>query len=60
MSLRRPELLKRSYYSSVDMSKSVALIIDILNHDGSLSEIMSPVERLQEALSDYRAAHPGA
>lgn len=55
-----PELLERPYYHSCDMSKYVALIIDFLNHDGSLSEIMSPVERLQQALDDYRAEHPDA
>ena len=55
-----PELLKRDYYHSVDMSKYIALIIDYLNHDGSLSDIMSPVARLQEALDNYRAEHPGA
>ncbi len=55
-----PELLKRDYYYSCDMTKYIALIIDILNHDGSLSEIMSPVHRLQLALDTYRAKHPGA
>ena len=55
-----PELLKRDYYHSVDMSKYIALIIDYLNHDGSLSDIMSPVARLQEALDNYRAVHPDA
>ena len=55
-----PELLKRDYYYSCDMTKYIALIIDILNHDGSLSDIMSPVHRLQLALDTYRAKHPGA
>lgn len=55
-----PELLKRDYYHSCDMSKYIALIIDYLNHDGSLSDIMSPVARLQEALDSYRTEHPDA
>ena len=37
-----PELLSRPYYISVDMSKYIALIIDNLNHDASLSELLNP------------------
>ena len=35
------------------MSKYIALIIDTLNHDGSLSDILSPNERIQEVLHKY-------
>ena len=49
-----PELLKRPYYYNCDMSKYIALMIDTLNHDGSLSEILSPVERLRESVEAYR------
>ncbi len=52
-----PDLLKRSYYFNCDMSKYIALIIDLLNHDGSLSQILSPVERMRERVHDYRLAH---
>ena len=37
-----PNLLSKPYYINCDMSKYIALIIDTLNHDGSLSEILSP------------------
>ena len=40
-----PELLSKPYYINCDMSKYIALIIDTLNHDGSLSSILSPNER---------------
>lgn len=47
---RSPELLKREWYSEVDMSKYVALIIDFLNHDGSISELLNPVHRINKLL----------
>ena len=45
-----PELLARDYYISCDLSKYIALIIDTLNHDGSISSILSPDERIQHVL----------
>ena len=48
-----PELLSKPYYINCDMSKYIALIIDTLNHDGSLSDILSPNERIQEVLHKY-------
>ena len=52
-----PELLRRPYYYNCDMSKYIALIIDILNHDGSLSEILSPVARMRMRVEEYKKAH---
>lgn len=49
-----PELLARPYYINVDMSKYVALIIDNLNHDDSLSELLDPARRINKLLSKYR------
>ena len=49
-----PELLKRPYYINCDMSKYIALIIETLNHDGSISDILDPSERLQNVLRKYR------
>nr|APO30904.1 Unknown Function [uncultured bacterium] len=37
-----------------DMSKYIALIIDTLNHDGSISSILSPDERIQHVLQKYK------
>ena len=48
------ELLAKPYYINCDMSKYIALIIDTLNHDGSLSEILSPNERIQNVLQKYK------
>lgn len=47
------ELLSRDYYISVDMSKYVALLIDTLNHDQSISDLLNPTERIQNILIKY-------
>ena len=49
-----PELLSRPYYINCDMSKYIALMIDTLNHDGSISSILSPDERIQRVVEKYR------
>ncbi len=47
------ELLQRPYYISVDMSKYIALMIDTLNHDASISKLLNPTERIQAVLNKY-------
>lgn len=49
-----PELLSKPYYIDVDMSKYIALIIDNLNHDASLSELLNPTKRINKVLKAYR------
>ncbi len=49
-----PELLSRDYYTSVDMSKYIALMIDNLNHDASLSDLLNPTGRINRLLKRYR------
>ncbi len=51
-----PELLQKEYYISTDMSKYVALIIDTLNHDLSISDLLNPVDRIRRAIKAYQAA----
>ena len=48
------ELLSKPYYISVDMSKYIALLIDTLNHDESISEFLSPTERIQKVVNKYK------
>lgn len=48
------ELLSKPYYINVDMSKYIALLIDTLNHDSSISKLLSPTERIQNILSKYK------
>lgn len=47
------ELLQKEYYINVDMSKYIALLIDTLNHDASISEYLSPTERIERILKKY-------
>lgn len=47
------ELLSREYYINVDMSKYIALLIDTLNHDQSISDFLNPTERIQNILKKY-------
>ena len=49
-----PELLSKPYYINCDMSKYIALLIDTLNHDGSISSILNPSERIQNVVDKYR------
>lgn len=52
-----PELLSKPYYINVDMSKYIALLIDTLNHDCSISEILDPVDRIHTRVREYNEAH---
>ena len=49
-----PELLERPWYINCDLSKYVALIIDTLNHDGSISDILDPSGRIQNVVKRYK------
>ena len=53
-----PELLSRSYYINCDMSKYIALIVDTLNHDGSISTFLNPNERIQHIIQKYKNGEP--
>ena len=48
------ELLSKPYYVNVDMSKYIALIIDNLNHDASLSALLTPADRLNKLLDEHK------
>ena len=50
-----PELLDREWYISCDMSKYIAYIVDTLNHDSSISDLLNPVERIQNIVTQYKA-----
>ena len=50
LTYQTPELLSRDWYASSDVSKYVALLIDTLNHDASISDLLNPTERIKEYL----------
>ena len=49
-----PELLSRPWYINCDMTKYIALIINTLNHDGSISDILDPSTRIQNLVERYK------
>ena len=53
------ELLSKPWYINVDMSKYMALLIDTLNHDSSISNLLNPVERIQQRVKEYNELHYG-
>lgn len=53
-----PELLARPYYINCDMTKYVALLIDTLNHDGSISWLLDPYDRIQAIIEKYKKGEP--
>ena len=48
-----PELLSRPYYFSVHMDRYIAAMIDTLNKSESITEIIKPAHRIQQALELY-------
>ena len=54
LTYQTPELLSRPYYINCDMSKYIALVIDTLNHDASISSILDPSERIQNVVEKYK------
>ena len=52
------ELLSKPYYISADMSKYIALLIDTLNHDGSISGLLNPTDRIRACIERYNNGQP--
>ncbi len=50
-----PELLSREWYCSVNMSKYIALIVDTLNNDNSISKLLDPADKIKAAVARYEA-----
>lgn len=51
---QQPELLTKPWYVSVDMAKYIALIIDNLNHDMSISTILDSSQKINDKVAAYR------
>ena len=49
-----PAALEKPYFVTADMSKFLALIIDSLNHDISISSVMNPTDKIHTLLEKYR------
>ena len=57
LTYQMPDLFKKDWYESADMSKYIALIIDHLNHDASISELLDPAERINARIAEYKEKH---
>lgn len=49
-----PELLSKPWYTSCDMSKYIAFLIDKLNNDSSISDLLNPYDKIQTLLNNYK------
>lgn len=47
------QLYSRPYYTMADMSKFMASIIDFMNHDVSMSHVMTPTDKINQILTKY-------
>ncbi|MEE1330555.1 MAG: ribose-phosphate pyrophosphokinase [Acutalibacteraceae bacterium] len=47
------ELLEREWYCSVNMSKYIALLVETLNLDNSISSLLDPVDRIKKIVAKY-------
>ena len=48
-----PEVYQKPYFVEADMSKFMAQIIDFMNHDLSLSHVLTSTEKIHEVLEKY-------
>ncbi len=55
LNYRTPELMDREWYIEADMSKFTAAIINALNHDVPIGKTLSPTDKIQTLLREYRA-----
>lgn len=52
LTYRRPELLAAEWFVDVNMAKFVALLIDAINHDASLSTLVDPTVKIRNLLKN--------
>ena len=51
---RTPELKSKEWYTEVEMSKFIALILDSINHDVSIGKLMDPQDKIKKILEKHR------
>ena len=55
LNYRPQEILDAPWYAEADMSKFLSLIIDTMNHDSSISSLLSPVDKINKVLEKHKA-----
>ena len=48
-----PELLSKPWYCNVNMSKYIALLVDTLNYDNSISGLLNPADKIKNIVAEY-------
>ncbi len=48
-----PELLKREWYCNVNMSKYIALLVDTINCDNSISKLLDPADKIHSVVAKH-------
>lgn len=54
LTYQRPDLFERKWYASADLSKYIAILIDHLNHNASISGLLNQAERIQARIQEYK------
>lgn len=54
LTYQQPELFSRNWYESADLSKYIAILIDHLNHNASISKLLDQAERIQARIQEYK------
>ena len=55
-----PEIHNRPYFIEADMSKFMAIIIDSLNHDISISSVLNPTDKIHALIAKHNAERFGS
>ena len=48
-----PELLSREWYCNVNMSKYIALLVDTINCDNSISKLLDPADKMRAVVAKH-------
>ena len=56
-SYQRPDLFEREWYESCDVAKYIALLIDRINHNASISSLLDPHDRIKARITEYAQYH---
>ena len=52
----RPDgLMDKEWYAEVNMCKYMALMVDTLNKDHSISDLLNPVEKIHTIMDEHRS-----
>ena len=54
LTYQRPDLFEKPWYESADLSKYIAILIDHLNHNASISSLIDQTERIQARIREYK------